>query len=123
MKIEFNVKGTEKQVKWCKDILKDFNAFFQTLEDREIFKEIMSDKDGKFYDIYTRCYEIVKVAVQMINNENASFIIDNRDRFQKTAFESNFKMIYKFNEFIAEYSKEKKIGKYSRRFLDKINIK
>lgn len=28
MKIEFNVKGTEKQVNWCKDILKNFNVFF-----------------------------------------------------------------------------------------------
>ena len=122
MNIEFNVKGTEKQIAWCRDILKDFNHFFETIEERDIFKKMMSDKESQFYDNYSRNYDILKNVIQMINNENASYIIENRFYFEKNKYDADNEKydIKKYEEIIEKYIEEKEIKRYSCRFLSTI---
>ena len=113
MKIEFNVKGTEKQVNWCKDILKDFNDFMSNLQITDL-KDYESEEAKE-------SYETAEKLVNIINNDNASNIIFNKEDF-KSSFNKSItissyidvfkKYAYKNN---IEYSKLFKVIKAMQR--------
>lgn len=116
MKIEFNIKGTEKQIAWCKKILKDFNLFFETLEDRELFKKYMKE-DYEYFKSNQITYQVIKEVVQRINNENASYIIENRELFERNFSLHEIHYIRKCNKMINKYVAENNIKGYSSRLL------
>ena len=103
MKIEFNVKGTEKQVAWCKDILKDFNELWQNVTVENIFNDEDNYKSGE---------EIIN----LINSETADFIINNKCYIQSEAMNKYFDyeqiIIIEAEKHNIESSKYRKIIKF-----------
>lgn len=81
MDIKFNVKGTEKQVKWCEDILKNFNEFM-----RDIKQEDIKTKKGEITEETKESYSLAEKIVNAINNEDAGLIIQEKEMFNTNVF-------------------------------------
>lgn len=71
MNIKFNVKGSEKQIKWCEDILKDFNEFMGNIK----LEDIKNNED----ELTKEGYELAEKIVNIINSEDAKLIIQESE--------------------------------------------
>ena len=100
MKIEFNVKGTEKQVNWCKDILKNFNVFFENVT----VENLWGDK---------ACYEEAEKLINNINSMDAGILIMNKGLLESRVLNE----VQCYQSFIRNYIENKgydtsKLGKF-----------
>lgn len=100
MNIKFNVKGSEKQVEWCKDILKDFNEFMKNIK-----LEDMNNNDDKNT---VESYKLAEKIVNVINSEDAGIIIQQEGEFnckniiKRVVIESYVNVIMKYAQKTGE---------------------
>lgn len=73
MENQINLQGTEKQVKWGKDLLKNTFLFIQEIENLK-FEESGYSDPAKFE--YAK--ETIQLVWDELKNESASWIISNR---------------------------------------------
>ena len=95
-----NMKGSEKQVKWASEIVNNALAAIESMKiTRKHYDDIDGRRNSDLYDITWEAIEAVEAeyteAFRQI--EDASVVIDNRDRLTSAAIRNHARDWMRFN--------------------------